>query len=112
MRIYKGAIGALAGTAAVLLTLAGAAAFDESKYPDWSGTWRRAPGAGIGGDETKPRGRAQQPPLTAEYQAIWEASMTDQAAGGQGGDTRVTCASNGMPRMAISRRPVAFFIQE
>jgi hypothetical protein len=81
----------------LLLTLAGAAAFDQTKYPDWSGTWKRAPGAGIGWDETKPRGRAQQPPLTPEYQAIWEASMADQDAGGQGNDTRVTCISNGMP---------------
>jgi len=28
----------------------------ESKYPDWKGQWRRAPGTGIIWDETKPRG--------------------------------------------------------
>jgi hypothetical protein len=110
MRVYRSAIGAIAGTAALLLTLAGAAAFDETKYPDWSGTWKRAPGAGIGWDETKPRGRAQQPPLTPEYQAIWEASMADQDAGGQGGDTRVTCISNGMPRLMTIIRPIEFVI--
>jgi hypothetical protein len=104
------AIAAVAGTAALLITLAGAAAHDESKYPDWGGTWRRAPGVGIGWDETKPRGRAQQPPLTPEYQAIWEASMADQAAGGQGGDTRVTCISNGMPRLMTIIRPIEFVI--
>jgi hypothetical protein len=48
MHGYKAAVGAAVGTAALLLTLAGAAAFDETKYPDWSGTWKRAPGAGIG----------------------------------------------------------------
>jgi hypothetical protein len=110
MRVYRSAIGAIAGTAALLLTLAGAAAFDETKYPDWSGTWKRAPGAGIGWDETKPRGRAQQPPLTPEYQAIWEASMADQDAGGQGNDTRVTCISNGMPRLMTIIRPIEFVI--
>jgi hypothetical protein len=104
------AIAAVAGTAALLITLAGAAAHDESKYPDWGGTWRRAPGVGIGWDETKPRGRGQQPPLTPEYQAIWEASMADQAAGGQGGDTRVTCISNGMPRLMTIIRPIEFVI--
>ena len=77
MFVYRSVIGAVAGTAALLLTLAGAAAFDETKYPDWSGTWRRAPGASIGWDESKPVGREQQPPFTAEYRAIWEASMAD-----------------------------------
>ena len=103
-------MGAIALTAALLMTLSGAAAFDETKYPDWSGTWRRAPGASIGWDESKPVGRAQQPPLTPEYRAIWEASMADQDAGGQGGDTRVTCVSNGMPRLMTVIRPIEFVI--
>jgi hypothetical protein len=110
MRIDRSAIGAIAGAAALLLTLAGAAAFDETKHPDWSGTGKRAPGTGIGWDESKPRGRGQQPPLTPEYQAIWEASMADQDAGGQGGDTRVTCISNGMPRLMTIIRPIEFVI--
>jgi hypothetical protein len=110
MRFCDRAIAAVAGTAALLVMLAGAAAHDESKYPDWAGTWRRAPGTGIGWEETKPRGRGQQPPLTAEYQAIWEASMADQDAGGQGGDTRVTCISNGMPRLMTVIRPIEFVI--
>jgi hypothetical protein len=105
-------VGLWALTGALMLSIAAAAAHDASKYPDWSGQWRRASGTGIVWDETKPRGPAQQPPLTPEYQAIWEASMADQAAGGQGGDTRVTCVSNGMPRMAIIVRPLAFFIQD
>src|SRR5258707_7541202 len=86
---FERVIAAVAGTAALLIMLAGAAAHDESKYPDWAGTWRRAPGTGIGWEETKPRGRGQQPPLTAEYQAIWGASMADQDAGGPGGGNRL-----------------------
>jgi hypothetical protein len=97
---------------ALALSIAAAAAHDASKYPDWSGMWRRKPGTGIVYDETKPRGLAQKPPLIPEYQKIWEASMADQAAGGQGGDTRVTCRSNGMPRMTIIVRPIGFFIQD
>src|SRR5690349_8624375 len=69
--------------AAALALPAMAYAFDESKYPDMQAQWSRPRGVGIQWDPSKPGGRAQQPPLTAEYQAIWEASMADQANGGQ-----------------------------
>jgi hypothetical protein len=59
----------------------GARAFDESKYPDFSGQWRRPPGIGIQCDQTKPLGRGQQAPLTPEYQKVFEGSLADQAAG-------------------------------
>jgi hypothetical protein len=107
---YRIPAGAMALAAALMLTIAGAAAFDDSIYPAFNGQWRRAPGAGIGWDESKPRGLAQQPPLTPEYQKIWEASMADQEAGGQGNDTRITCVSNGMPRLMTIIRPMEFFI--
>src|SRR5436190_22935315 len=54
----------------------------DPKYPDWSGQWKRPPGAGIQWDQTRRPGLAQQPPLTPEYQAIFEASLGDQARGG------------------------------
>lgn len=63
-----------------------AAAFDETKYPDWSGQWWRPKGVGFQWDQTKPPGLGQEAPLTQEYQAGLEASLGDQAAGGQGGD--------------------------
>ena len=72
-------------TGAILLAMAlpiAAQALDESKYPDIQGQWSRPRGTGIQWDPSKPWGRAQQPPLTAEYQAIWEASIADQADGG------------------------------
>jgi hypothetical protein len=111
----RGSIGtgtriAVSAIGVFLIAVTGAAAFDESKYPAFNGQWRRAPGAGIGWDESKPRGLPQNPPLTPEYRAIWEASMADQAAGGQGNDTRVTCVSNGMPRLMTIIRPLEFFI--
>ena len=71
----------------------------EAAFPDLSGQWKRPPGVGIQWDQTKPIGRAQQPPLTAEYQAIFEGSLSDQAQGGQGNDPRFTCIPNGMPRI-------------
>ena len=53
--------------AAARLTSMGAArAFDETKYPDWSGQWLRI--GGVQWDPSKPRSRGQQAPLTPEHQ--------------------------------------------
>src|ERR1700678_4398222 len=95
----RGAIGAMAVVAALAMPVAAARAFDESKYPDMQGQWARPAGTGIQWDPTKPIGRPQQPPLTPEYQAVWEASMVDQSAGGQGNDPLFRCLPVGMPRM-------------
>ena len=68
------------------------------------------PGIGNQWDQTKRAGRAQQAPLNAEYQAIFEASLADQAAGGQGEDIRITCVSTGLPRMMTAVRPFEFVV--
>jgi hypothetical protein len=73
-----------------------AQAFDESKYPDWNGQWKL--GIPAKWDPSKPPARGQQAPLTPEYQAIFEANLKDQAAGGQGTDPTYTCIPDGMPR--------------
>jgi len=73
-----------------------AQAFDETKYPDWSGEWRLGPPTKW--DPSKPAGRGQEAPLTPEYQAIFEANLADQAAGGQGTDPTYICIPDGMPR--------------
>jgi hypothetical protein len=72
--------------AAALAMPIAANAFDESKYPDMQAQWSRPRGTGIQWDPSKPPGRQQLAPLTPEYQSIWEASMADQANGGQGND--------------------------
>jgi hypothetical protein len=100
----------LIASVALISSLAGAQTLDVSKYPDWSGQWKRPPGAGIQWDQTKRPGLAQQPPLTPEYQAIFAASIADQAKGGQGENTRVTCTTNGMPRVMTVIRPIEFVI--
>src|SRR5436309_3794679 len=89
-------IGALVVLMVLAVASVGAKASDETKYPDWKGQWIRL--GGIQWDPTKPLGRAEQPPLTAEYQAIFEAGLADQAAGGQGNDPTYTCIPPGMPR--------------
>jgi hypothetical protein len=103
--LHRGSIGAIALAAALTAASVGAQAHDETKYPDWSGQWR---GRGNQWDPTKPFGRGQQPPLTPEYQAIFEASIADQKAGGPGGDTRFTCLPPGMPRMMTAVFPMEF----
>jgi hypothetical protein len=110
MAFYRTAMRASALMAAVSITLAGALAHDETKYPDWSGQWKRPPGVGVQWDDTKPLGLGQKAPLIPEYQAMLEASLKDQLAGGQGLDTRITCMTNGMPRIMTFIRPVEFIV--
>jgi hypothetical protein len=97
--LNRNAIAALTFAAMLSLPTAAAQAFDESKYPDFSGQWRRPPGIGIQWDQTKPLGRGQEAPLTPEYQKVFEASLADQAAGGQGNDPPSRCMPFGLPRI-------------
>jgi hypothetical protein len=90
-------IGVLALAAALMMTVAAAQAFDESKYPDLAGQWKRPPGISNQYDTSKPR-TAEEAPLTPEYQKIFEANLKDQDAGGQGTDPTYTCIPDGMPR--------------
>ena len=100
--IHRSLITALA---AALLYVVPAAAFDEARFPDWKGQWSRlrtlrepfSPNPSF--DPNKYQGLAQGAPLTPEYQAILEASLADQAAGGAGLDRDYACFPAGMPRM-------------
>jgi hypothetical protein len=91
---------------------AGASAFDETKYPDWKGQWTRipiAPGP-ASFDPTRTVGLGQKAPLIPEYQAILEASVADQAAGGFGNDRTNSCFSPGMPRIMNVYTPMEIVI--
>jgi hypothetical protein len=102
------------GIITLALTLAatdfGAQAQDAAKYPDWSGQRRRAEGGAPRYDSTRPPGRGQQAPLTPEYRAIHEASMADQAGGGQGLDMTYRCLPMGMPRAMTTIFPLEFVV--
>ena len=64
----RSTIGSIALAAAMITAASSVHAFDETKYPDWSGQWRRPPGVGNQWDTSKPP-RQGRPPLTPEYQA-------------------------------------------
>jgi hypothetical protein len=99
---------------ALLTACAGARAFDESKYPDWSGQWIKLPDGGPPRyDPSKPDGRGQQAPLKEPYRRLHEASMADQAIGGQGLYlSSVKCIPLGMPFQMSIVFPFEFVITE
>jgi hypothetical protein len=108
---YRSLIGAIAVAALLAAAPAAGQAQDMSKYPDWSGQWRKPAGIGNGQwDVTKPAGRAQQPPLTPESQVIYEARLAERAAGGIGGDPTAQCIPHGMPRMMIGVYPMELVV--
>ena len=83
-------------------------AFDDALYPNLRGGWYR-PGAAQW-DPTKPSGLRQQAPLTAEYQAIFEANMRETARGGQSYNPQTWCFPGGMPRVMIAYDHLEFII--
>ena len=84
---------------ALLTTTLTARAFDQSKYPDINGRWER---------EAAPRWvpAGEQAPLTPEYQAINEANLADQQAGGHGTEPSYACLPGGMPRIMLVYEPM------
>jgi hypothetical protein len=96
------------------LTAGVARALDDPLYPDWKGQWTRAP-TGVADqpqppfDPSKPWGIGQQPPLTPEYQALYESNLADQAAGGPGLNG-ASCRSHGMPMIMNVLGPMEIVI--
>jgi hypothetical protein len=111
--LYRISMCAIA-TASLLIAAAKVGAFDDAKYPDLSGQWLavRLP---VGGqpayDPTKPWGLRQEAPLTPQYQAVLEASLADQANGGQGNwPPGVTCLPAGIPAMMTLYNPMEIIV--
>jgi len=122
--VDRSLIGAIALVAALCVAGTGACAqdalrdasrdaskYDPSRYPDWSGPMRwTATGGGNRYDQTKPPGRGQLAPLTAVYQAIFEAGLKDQAAGGQGANQTYSCLPGGLPRDMAGNQGLEFVV--
>ena len=101
--MFKQSTLALVGLALMAIMVDAATAGAQTKYPSWSGQWRRVVVPGVGGqgafDQTRLWGRGQQAPLTPEYQKVFEDSLADQAKGGLGNYPSSRCLPSGMPRM-------------
>ena len=108
---YRSSTGAFALVAVLTLSIIGAQAFDETKYPNWKGQWVQ-----LGGnqdshwDPTKPPGTGQQAPLTPEYQAIFEANVKSAVDGGLGPDPTARCIPAAVPRVMIAVQPMEIVI--
>jgi len=107
--LYRNSIKSAAAATTLLMMVCAASAYDESKYPNFAGQWIRV--GATQWDPGKPPGLGQQAPLTPEYQAIYEASLAAQAAGGHGSDLRWTCRTSGMPRIMTAVYPIEIIVQ-
>jgi hypothetical protein len=107
---HRALLGSLAAAALLWASLTAAHAFDESKYPSWRGPWQQLAGSrNSSWDPSKPAG-AQQAPLTAEYQAIFAASLRKEAEGGVEADPTRRCIPAGFPRVMMAVRPLEIVI--
>jgi hypothetical protein len=112
--LYRSLLGAIA-LAALSVSIANAEILDYSKYPNLKGQWSRFIVPGLPGqpsfDQTKTWGFGQEAPLTPEYKAVLEASLADQAKGGQGNFTDGSrCLAYGMPLMMAAFYPQEYVI--
>jgi hypothetical protein len=99
--LYRSSICVVALVGAFCITIAGASAWDDSKYPDFGGQWRPIGGPGR-------FARDQKAPLTPEYQAIFEA---DASEGGQSFHNKTyLCWSPGMPRVTNGYGEIEFIV--
>jgi len=110
---------ALAALALLMLAAGEARAWDESKYPDWSGGWGRVGGGAFDGTQgvggaipagTDPKSLLEHPPLTPEYQARWDAMKEAQAKGAVSNNPVERCLPPGMPRTMIVIDPMEIVI--
>jgi hypothetical protein len=91
---YRGSIWAVLLTAVLTAAPAAAQVADLGKYPNLKGQWLRPPGSPNNWLQL-----AGPPPLTAEYQKLWEEIKADLKAGGPGNWPSTFCIPAGMPAM-------------
>src|SRR5438876_7539176 len=94
LMLYRSSICGVALAAALLATPSAAQVVDFGKYPDFKGQWVRAPGT-----PNNWIALAGPPPLTPEYQKIWDGISADLKAGGPGNWPSTFCIPAGMPAM-------------
>jgi hypothetical protein len=109
--LMRGSVSLVTLIGVLCATLNGAWALDDTKYPDWKGQWVRADSAEAAPwDARKPRGLGQQPPLTPEYQVIFEANLKQLAAGVKASDPTARCIPAAMPRVMMAIHPMEIVV--
>jgi hypothetical protein len=71
---------------------------------DFTGIWQNT--GGIGWTPGVPPGAKQKPPLTAEFQKIFDQRLKDAADGRPSGDLTANCLPQGMPRIMTMTYPM------
>jgi hypothetical protein len=77
---------------------------------DFTGLWENR--GGIGWQQGIPPGKAQKPPLTPEYQRIFDRHLANAAAGRPTGDPTAGCLPQGMPRIMTMTYPMEILMNE
>jgi hypothetical protein len=108
--LHRISIAAIALAAVLGAASSDAQVREDAKYPDLSGQWVRGYPGGARFDPAKGLGPRQEAPLTPEYQAIYQADLAEQAAGGQGIDPTYRCLSPGMPRIMHVYSPMEIVV--
>lgn len=105
-------LGRAIGLAAVVLGVAaplaraGSASVDKGA-PDWNGIWVRV--GSLNFDPTLSGDAADKPPLTAEFQAIYDRGLRSMAAGAPVNDPTANCLPPGFPRTMNMAYPMEIF---
>jgi len=108
---YHSAISSLALAVLLILSIPGARAFDESRYPNWKGQWVEGGVVRTSAwDTSLPAGAGEQAFLTPEYQAVFSANVKDEADGGPPADPTSRCVPAGMPRVMMAVQPMEIVI--
>jgi len=101
----RSSVYAAAVAASLLATPAIAQGVDLGKYPDLKGQWTRGPG--------NPNNWQQlggPPPLTPEYQKVWQDIRADLEEGGPGNWPSTFCIPAGMPAMMSFYDPAEIIV--
>ena len=97
---------AAAALAATLAAPAAAQVVDFGKYPDFKGQWVRPPGE----NPNNWIKFAGPPPLTPEYEKLWDESKAEVKAGGPGNWPSTFCVPAGMPAMMSFYDPAEIIV--
>ena len=104
----RGLLGAGAGVLALTLAFGSAAKAAPDALPNWNGLWVHD--GGLMFDPTVDKyGKPEAPPLTPQYQKMFQDNLALRAKGDQVLDPTSKCLPPGMPRMMIMVFPMEIF---